>query len=219
MSDDLSARYSQYRHPNRFTPAPSSPAPANASSPPSAPHAARKHRQHNRLATTHTIAKHTASTHRHREHVSRRAASPNLKRVATHVVLSLDTSARLGSPSRVCVSVCVVAAPASCIRVHTRQPMHQRRRSHVAGNTALLLLHSRDMRIAPTAVGGHATTTPARQRTTRRHNHSHYHRTPRHRVINAADTTDVTPAGVSRSRDNDRCRRHDTQQRDDTATT
>jgi hypothetical protein len=52
MSDGQSARYSQYRHPNRFTPAPSSPAPANASSQPSAPRAARKHTQHNRLTTT-----------------------------------------------------------------------------------------------------------------------------------------------------------------------
>ena len=92
-----------------------------------------------------------------------------------HVVVSLGTSARLGSPSCVdeSVRVGVVAAPASCIRVHTRQPMHQRRRSHVAGYTALLLLH-RDMHTAHGAMSAcsrHAATTPARQRTTHRHNH------------------------------------------------
>jgi hypothetical protein len=97
---------------------------------------------------THTIAKHMASTHRHREHASRHAASQAQAGAGTDVVLSLDTNPRLGSPSRVCVSVCVVAAPASCIRVDTRQPMHQRRRSHVAGYTALLPLHSRDMHTA-----------------------------------------------------------------------
>ncbi len=111
-----------------------------------------------------------------------------------------------------------MAAPASCIRVHTRQPMHQRRRSHVAGYTALLLLHSRDIHTAHTAVptrGTHAATTPARQHTNTPSqpltppSHS---TTPCHH--HSGHDGSIARQAAVRIRDSDRCRRHDTQQRD-----
>jgi hypothetical protein len=87
----------------------------HAASQPQHHHKRRPTRLHHTHRRTQHIASHPHSgtsyntrqnTHRRRDHASLHAASPNVE-VATDVVLSFDTNARLGSPLRARVSVCV----------------------------------------------------------------------------------------------------------------
>jgi hypothetical protein len=123
----------------------------------SLPHTPSQEQPRNRQ--THTSVAKTLHATRHLSRARRRG--PEFRRTAP-----------LGSPSRVCGSVCVVAAPASCIRVHT----HASLCTSDAAVTSPDTLHSycftatSTQHTAVPTRGIHAATAPARQRTTRRHN-------------------------------------------------
>jgi hypothetical protein len=155
-------------------------------------HTHQPHTLSTRASQPHTIAIYSTApnTHRRRDHASLHAACP--VNAATDVVLSYDTTRGMSHHRVWRSSAGIVAAPAPCIRIDTRQHMLQRCHSHVTGYTAFPLLHSRDIdtTAAPTR-GTHAATTPARQHTTRRRYNASDPAIalPPHRVINAADTT------------------------------
>jgi hypothetical protein len=103
---------------------------------PAASHPQRHHqrqptRRHHLRHTPHTRTDSTQPPRSHTQHYNNKeldkhtpASRPRftprgISQGRGDVVLSFDTTAPLGSPSRVWGSVGVVAAPASCIRVHT----------------------------------------------------------------------------------------------------